>query len=96
MHLNLPPIIPYLVGALLVVFGILRAKVLGAPRPPRPTEGEQAEQARPTEGAPSPEATEPAEVRGPEQKRHIRWGILWVLMGLFLLISTYLQTHRQP
>jgi hypothetical protein len=92
MHLNLPPLIPYMVGALLVVFGIVRVKVLGAPRPPRSADGDEA-QAAPMAESP---VAEPADVRGPEQKRHIRWGVLWVLMGLFLLISTFIQTHRQP
>jgi hypothetical protein len=96
MHLNLPPLIPYVVGALLVVFGSLRIKVLGAPRPPRPTEQDEQPRDEGMSATPSVESTavEPADVRGPEQKRHIRWGILWVLMGLFLLISTYIQTHR--
>lgn len=92
MHLNLPPLIPYVVGALLVVFGLVRAKVLGAPRSPRPTDQDD-DQA--VQSPRATDATEPADVRGPEQKRHIRWGILWVLMGLFLLISTFIQTHRR-
>jgi hypothetical protein len=83
MRLQIPALIPYLFGAVLVVFGIVRVKYLAAPRPPRDAsdEPEGAEQAAP--------------VRGPVQKRHLRWGVIYVLLGLFLLISTYVQTHRQ-
>jgi hypothetical protein len=35
-----------------------------------------------------------APVRGKEQRRHLRMGVVWILLGLFLLISTYLQVHR--
>jgi hypothetical protein len=82
MRLNLPPIIPYLFGVILLVFGILRVKYLGAPRPPgdAPDESLGAEEAAP--------------VRGPTQRRHLRWGVIYVLLGLFLVISTYVQTHR--
>lgn len=82
MHLNIPPIIPYAVGAMLVIFGILRAKYLSAPRTPRMTE-EDAES-----------SVNPPSVRGKEQRRHLRMGVVWILLGLFLLISTYVQMHR--
>ncbi len=83
MHLNIPPIIPYAVGALLVLFGILRVRYLGAPRTPRMTEED------------SETSTNPALVRGKEQHRHLRMGVVWVLLGLFLLVSTYVQSHRR-
>jgi len=83
MHLNIPPIIPYAIGAMLVIFGILRAKYLSAPRTPRMTE-EDAET-----------STNLPLVRGKEQRRHLRMGVVWVLLGLFLLISTYVQAHRR-
>lgn len=83
MQINIPPIIPYAVGVMLVVFGILRVKYLGAPRPPRVTE----------EDAGS--STQMAPVRGKEQHRHLRMGVVWVLLGLFLLISTYVQLRRR-
>jgi hypothetical protein len=80
---DIPPIIPYVFGAVLVVFGLLRAVYLGAPRPPRPTEDE-------------PEsATLASPVRGPAQRRHLRWGVIDVALGLFLIISVYVQTHRR-
>ena len=83
MQLNIPPIIPYAVGAMLVMFGILRAKYLGAPRTPRVTE----------DGAET-STIEPA-IRGKEQRRHLRMGVVWVLLGLFLLVSTFVQVHRR-
>lgn len=82
MHLNIPPIIPYAVGAMLVIFGILRVKYLSAPRTPRMTE-EDAET-----------SVNPPAVRGKEQRRHLRMGVVWVLLGLFLLVSTYVQLRR--
>ncbi|MBN2576510.1 MAG: hypothetical protein JXP73_18245 [Deltaproteobacteria bacterium] len=83
MRINLPPIIPYGVGVMLVVFGILRAKYLGAPRALRAADDDA-----------EPE-TESAPVRGKEQRRHLRMGVVWVLLGLFLVVSTYIQTHRR-
>ena len=82
MHLNVPPILPYAVGALLVLFGGLRVKYLGAPRTPRITEAD------------SDSSENPPAVRGKEQRRHQRMGVVWVLLGLFLLISTYVQSRR--
>jgi hypothetical protein len=83
MRLQIPSIIPYVFGVVLVVFGVVRVKYLAAPRPPREVSDE-------SEGG-----QEAAPVRGPAQKRHLRWGVIYVLLGLFLLISTYVQTHRQ-
>jgi hypothetical protein len=82
MRLNIPPIVPYVVGAMLVVFGVLRVKYLGAPRVPRTSEDEAA-------------TTTAAPVRGKEQHRHLRMGVVWILLGLFLLVSTYVQIHRK-
>jgi hypothetical protein len=81
VQLNVPPIVPYVVGAVLVLFGSLRIKYLSAPRAPRPAEDDNG----------SVEATP---VRGKEQKRHLTMGALWILLGLFLLVSTYLQVRR--
>jgi hypothetical protein len=65
-----------------VLFGGLRIKYLGAPRAPRVAEDADApaEDAKP--------------VRGKTQRRHVQMGALWILMGLFLLVSTYLQVRR--
>ncbi len=89
MQVSIPPIVPYVFGAILVVFGVLRAKYLGAPRtPPEPPEDEAATQ----DGEAAKDA---APIRGPVERRHLRWGILYVLMGLFLLVSTYVQLRRR-
>ena len=82
MRLNIPPIIPYAVGAMLVIFGALRAKYLGAPRVPQVTEND----AETSTVAPA--------VRGKEQRRHLRMGVVWVLLGLFLVVSTLLNARR--
>jgi hypothetical protein len=86
MRVNLPPIIPYLIGLALIVFGGLRIKYLGAPRARRERDLDLQEPSAP----PREEVIE----RGPEQRRHIRWGVLWILLGAFLVISTYLQARR--
>jgi hypothetical protein len=86
MQVNLPPIIPYMVGLALIVFGGLRIKFLGAPRARSERDTDLQEAAAP----PSEDVIE----RGPEQRRHIRWGIIWILLGAFVVISTYLQAHR--
>jgi hypothetical protein len=81
MPVYIPPVVPYVVGAILVVFGGLRIKYLGAPRAP----------------SLSQEGDNPADetpVRGKEQRRHVRMGVLWILMGAFLLVSTYFQVRR--
>jgi hypothetical protein len=82
VQLNVPPIVPYVVGAILVLFGSLRITYLGAPRAPRPLEDDAgaSDDAKP--------------VRGKQQRRHLAMGGVWVAMGLFLLVSTYFQVRR--
>ncbi len=89
MQVNLPPIIPYIIGLALIVFGGLRIKYLGAPRARRERDADLRD-----DEALSPPREEVVE-RGPEQRRHIRWGIIWILLGAFVVISTYMQAHRQ-
>ena len=81
MRLNIPPFIPYLVGAMLVFFGSLRIKYLGAPRAPRLSEDDGG-------------STDATPVRGKEQRRHVGMGIVWIVLGLFLLVSTYWQVRK--
>jgi hypothetical protein len=87
MQVNLPPIIPYIIGLALIVFGGLRIKFLGAPRARLERDTDLLEPS----AAPREEVIE----RGREQRRHIRWGIIWILLGAFVVISTYLQAHRR-
>jgi hypothetical protein len=92
MQLNLPPIIPYAIGCILILFGALRVKYLGASRARRRSDDDA------TAGEASGDrGVEPEErlQRGPEQRRHIRWGIIWIVLGLFLVISTFIQVRRQ-
>lgn len=81
MRLNISPVVLYAVGIVLMVFGALRAKYLAAPRPPQQTE----------DGSEPVDATP---VRGKEQRRHLRMGVVWVLLGLFLVVSTYWQARH--
>jgi hypothetical protein len=83
MRLNISPVIPYVVGATLVMFGALRAKYLAKPRSPK---------LRDEEGQPPADSTP---IRGKEEVRHLRMGVVWILLGVFLLVSTYWQTRRQ-
>lgn len=75
--MQLPGFLLYGVGALLIIFGGLRALYLGWQR-------------RDQQIVDDPEG-------GPRKKGpryHLMVGILWVVMGLFLVISTYIQSHR--
>jgi hypothetical protein len=81
MRLQVPPAIPYAVGAALVLFGLLRAKYLGAPKIP-------------AEKDPDNPTADLRPVRGKEQKRHIAMGAVWIVLGLFLVVSTILQVRR--
>lgn len=69
MNLVIPPIVFYLLGALFLIFGTLRAVVLGRRRPERELDAETPERAR-------------------QRRRHMMFGIFWVLTGLFLIVST--------
>ncbi len=69
MNLEIPPILFYALGVMLVGFGGLRAYFFGW----RKREKNIDEGLMP---------------RSRDQKRHIMWGIIWVIMGLFLLVST--------
>ena len=67
--MSLPPIFFYVIGTLLVVFGAMRAVVLGRRRPDR-------------------ELTEDTPERAKARRRHKIMGVVWVLMGAFLIAST--------
>jgi hypothetical protein len=81
MRLELPPLLFYGVGIILIVFGALRAYQLGWQRRDKMLPAEE-----PEEGAAPP--------KNPTARRHLTFGILWVAMGIFLVISTYINSHR--
>jgi fucose permease len=81
VQVNIPPIVPYVIGAVLILFGSVRIKYLAAPRSPRPAEDDDG-------------SNEAQLLRGKEQKRHLRWGVIYILLGLFLFVSTYMQVRR--
>jgi uncharacterized membrane protein HdeD (DUF308 family) len=78
MAVQLPPVLFYGVGIILVVFGALRAYTLGWQRREQevPAEDEDAMRRRPSQA-----------------KRHMMFGVLWLIMGLFLVISTFINNH---
>jgi uncharacterized membrane protein len=75
MHVQIPPAVLYALGAILVLFGGLRAIHLGLQRRDRQVDEEA-----------------PRQKQGP--RYHLTVGIIWVAMGLFFLISTYVQSRR--
>lgn len=81
--MQLPALLPIVVGTLLVVGGGARAYVLGWKRRPaavrRGGEGEG-------DGAGASDGGRHAAAGA--GARHLRWGVIWVLMGLFLIVST--------
>jgi uncharacterized membrane protein HdeD (DUF308 family) len=78
MAVQLPPVLFYGVGIILIVFGALRAYTLGWQRRDReiPSDDPDAVARRPSQA-----------------KRHIMFGVLWLIMGLFLVVSTFLNNH---
>lgn len=74
MNVAIPPIFFYVIGAMLVIFGSLRALTLGR-RSQRTIVDVDAD------GNENP-------ARASERRRHLRFGIIWVLMGIFLIVST--------
>ena len=74
MNLVIPPLFFYAVGAMLVIFGGARSLWLGVRRAEREIQGEPGQA----------EAANAAKAR----RRHFIFGIVWVLLGLFLILST--------
>ena len=69
MNVVIPPLFFYVVGALLVIFGALRALTLGRRNADKEVSEDSAAQAK-------------------ARKRHLTFGIVWIVMGLFLIVST--------
>jgi hypothetical protein len=97
MDITLPPALFYGVGAVLIVFGALRAYFLGWKQTPHVQRKSQPLPDGPAD-APTPEdAAEAAaagwsRAEGGGYKRHLTFGLLWVVMGLFLVLTTFLKT----
>ena len=70
MNVIIPPLFFYALGAMLLIFGTLRAVSFGRRRPEREL------------------VDEDTQARASERRRHLRFGIIWILMGLFLIVST--------
>jgi hypothetical protein len=86
MRIDLPPALFYGVGLLLVVFGTLRAYRLGWQRRLRPSRSSSSFASEPEEnGGSRPD---------PGARRHIMFGALWVAMGIFLVVSTFINSRR--
>jgi len=78
--MNIPPQISYAFGALLIVLGALRAYLWGWKRRQPP---------------PAPDAADAGNRRDDgDHRRHLRYGVIWVLLGLFLLVSTTIARMR--
>jgi hypothetical protein len=88
MDIVLPPALFYGVGIVLIVFGALRAIFLGWKQKREATEPQPQE---------DPEvAGAPAGWRrssGGGYKRHLTFGLLWMAMGLFLVVSTVIKSR---
>jgi uncharacterized membrane protein len=69
MNVVIPPLFFYIVGALLVIFGALRAVTMGRRKE-------------------SHELNEDSPQQVKARRRHLTFGIVWIVMGLFLIVST--------
>ena len=67
--MTLPPIFFYVIGTLLMVFGVMRTVVLGRRRADR-------------------EITDDTPERAKARRRHKLMGVVWMIMGAFLIAST--------
>lgn len=84
MDIQLPPALFYGVGVVLILFGALRAVFLGWKQKAAATTVEDPEEAGGKGWARS---------SGGGYKRHLTFGVLWVVMGLFLVVSTMMNTR---
>jgi uncharacterized membrane protein len=81
---SIPPVVFYALGAMLIVFGALRAYMFGwkARRVRALADDLDADQARAEER------------RAKDQRRHLMMGVIWVLMGIVLIASTLNAAQR--
>ena len=97
MSFQLPPIFFHAVGFMLILFGALRAYQLGWKR--RQVEPDVEPQVE-ADGDADLDAAGAAEARAELQrrtgytaKRHMVWGLIWIVLGLFLVVSTLLNSR---
>ena len=76
MNLVIPPLFFYVIGAVLVLSGVGRALTLGRRRPEREISVDD------------PDSPDRADKAAKARRRHLLFGIVWVLLGLFLILST--------
>jgi hypothetical protein len=69
MNVVIPPLIFYVIGAMFVAFGTLRALMLGRRRPAR-------------------ELGEDTPALAKARRYHVKMGVVWILMGIFLIATT--------
>ena len=79
MNLVIPPLFFYAIGAVLVLSGVGRALTLGRRRPEREIS---------VDDPSSPESSQLAAKAAQARRRHLIFGVVWVLLGLFLILST--------
>jgi hypothetical protein len=79
VNVVIPPVFFYAIGTILVVFGALRAIMLGRRRADR-------------------ELYDDTPARAKLRRNHLVFGILYVLTGLFLIVSTtgVIRWHAGP
>lgn len=81
---NIPPVVFYVLGAVLMFFGAVRAYVFGwKPRGAPPLADDL-----------NPDQARTTERRQKDQRRHLMMGLVWVVMGLVLIVSTVSASHR--
>jgi hypothetical protein len=88
MNVSIPPSLLYAIGTVLVLFGGLRAYHLGWKRKPESAAPGQEPESGDLDEVPAWDRN-----KGGGYKRHITFGVLWVAMGLFLIISTMITSR---
>jgi hypothetical protein len=83
MNLVIPPLFFYAIGAVLVISGVARTLTLGRRRPDRDIQADDGDDPSVAASA-AHRAAKAAQVR----RRHMIFGVVWVLLGLFLILST--------
>jgi hypothetical protein len=97
MRIDLPPALFHGIGLLLIVFGTLRAYRLGWQRRLRESRSSSSasEDFEDSEHSEHEDAVDGGRYRpDPAARRHIMFGVLWVAMGIFLVVSTLINSRR--